>query len=260
MRSGRATGPWRRRVHAHERARCAAPVAIVGVAIAAIAPSPDLLPVRQLGANAAVHTYWTWLTAPEPGAGGADHIAFQGYRPPYLVHASELTALAQRERPNVFIVVLESTRWDHTSLPRGRPAGAAPTRPTSVASRRAGPRRAALTRCCRTRPRRCSRSCAGRYPTIQHDILEYSYNVPLQCAPRVAAAAGYRTAYLQSSWGVFEQRPRLVDKLGFEHFEAWEDIQGESLGYLASDDESLTAPLERWLDAGDAAQPSSSRC
>src|SRR5690606_25752739 len=39
--------------------------------------------------------------------------------------------------------------------------------------------------------------------------------------------------------------------LGFASFAAWEDIGGEPLGYLASDDESLAAPLFRFIDQAD---------
>jgi arylsulfatase A-like enzyme len=72
----------------------------------------------------------------------------------------------------------------------------------------------------------------------------------------VLAAAGYQTAFFQSAIGVFEIRPRLVRKFGYEHFEAWEHVRGEALGYLASDDLSLAEPFSNWLDQlGKAAEP-----
>jgi membrane-anchored protein YejM (alkaline phosphatase superfamily) len=43
--------------------------------------------------------------------------------------------------------------------------------------------------------------------------------------------------------------------LGFSHFEAAEDIKGEMLGYLSSDDESIPAALARWLDKKESGAP-----
>ena len=41
----------------------------------------------------------------------------------------------------------------------------------------------------------------------------------------------------------------MVSNLGFGAFAAWEDIRGQRLGYLASDDESLMQPLEQFISA-----------
>jgi arylsulfatase A-like enzyme len=59
--------------------------------------------------------------------------------------------------------------------------------------------------------------------------------------------AGYQTAFFQSADGVFEARPRLVNKLGYQTFRAWEDIRGEVLGYFSSDDRSLKNPVQDWI-------------
>ena len=85
--------------------------------------------------------------------------------------------------------------------------------------------------------------CA-RLPTMQQGVIEISHDPRLQCLPSILRRAGYRTAYFQGSFGTFEQWPRLIEKFGYEHFEAWEDLQargeaGEVLGYFASEDEPL---------------------
>jgi arylsulfatase A-like enzyme len=87
---------------------------------------------------------------------------------------------------------------------------------------------------------------------MQLKLYETSFTVSAQCLPHVLRAAGYRTTFFQSSLGAFEDRPRLVANLGFQGFGAWEDLGGEPLGYLASDDESLVVPFERFVDAGPA--------
>jgi phosphoglycerol transferase MdoB-like AlkP superfamily enzyme len=88
----------------------------------------------------------------------------------------------------------------------------------------------------------------GQFPLMQLDLYEISRSVEGQCLPHILGAAGYRRAFIQSALGSFEDRPRLVANLGFEQFVAWEDIGGEPLGFLGSDDESLTAPFLRFLD------------
>jgi phosphoglycerol transferase MdoB-like AlkP superfamily enzyme len=85
---------------------------------------------------------------------------------------------------------------------------------------------------------------------MQWELYEVSLSVEGQCLPHILGVAGYRRAFFQSALGSFEDRPRLVAKLGFEQFMAWEDIGGEPLGFLASDDESLTAPFLRFVDEG----------
>jgi hypothetical protein len=90
---------------------------------------------------------------------------------------------------------------------------------------------------------------------MQKHLVEASADLGAQCLPAILAEAGYRTGFFQSSWGTFEARPRLAERLGFTDFKAWEDIGGQPLGYLASDDESLAEPFAKWLDERDPKQP-----
>jgi len=243
----RRTGPWQRGVHDRERAHCAAVVAVVGLIVTLIWPAPGPLPASRLDGNAALHTYWGWLT--DEGEDTFTTDLFKGYVEPVVVSDAEIQRLRARDdRPNVLLVILESTRFDHTSLaPKQRWRGT--ETPNLLALAGAG------TSALRARPvlphttKSVFAMMCGRYPTMQLGIIEHSASLEVQCVPAIVAAAGYRTAFFQSAWGNFEQRVRLVDRFGFEHFESWEDIQGEMVGYLASDDLSLSDPVARWLDA-----------
>jgi len=89
----------------------------------------------------------------------------------------------------------------------------------------------------------------GRYPAMQNAVIEVADNYGMQCLPHLLRARGYATAFMQSADGTFEDRPRLVANMGFEHFLAWPHIVPPTpqLGYLASDDRALVAPVFAWI-------------
>jgi arylsulfatase A-like enzyme len=242
----RRHGPWRRGVHDRRRAHAAAAVSAVALVVALVWPTPSALPAQRLGGNAAVGTYWSWLTAPDDEVLAGD--LFEGYRAPRLVGDAELARVrAAPDRKNVLLVILESTRFDHTSLAGERGKGT--QTPQLAALARAGTSATSARAVLPHTTKSVFSMLCGRFPLMQLGMIEYSHDLDVQCAPAALTAAGWRTAFLQSAWGTFEERTRLVDKLGFEHFEGWEDIQGESVGYLASDDLSLVDPAARWLDS-----------
>jgi arylsulfatase A-like enzyme len=250
----RACGPWQPALHARERAACAGSLAAIGLVVALIGPAPTAMPARALGSNAALRTYWGWLTAPDPTGVEPDGW-FIGYAPRRIVADEEIARFAgAASRPNILLLVLESTRFDHTSL--APPPLARGTRTPNLAALAATGTSASRARAVlpHTTKSLFSMLC-GRYPTMQMAIVEHSANVQVQCLPAILSAAGYDTGFFQSAWGTFESRPRLVDKLGYEQFAAWEDIGGEPLGYLASDDESLAGPFDAWLAARPAGTP-----
>src|SRR5690606_21664286 len=188
----------------------------VGVAIALLAPRPDAVPVERLGRSAALATYLGLL------ADEGRPASFAGHAPARPVDDEAVRALAARPgRPNVLVVVLESTRRDVTSLaggPAATPALAAlAARGTEVVAARA-----VLPH---TTKSLWSLLC-GRLPLMQLALYETSATTQVQCLPHIATAAGCRTAFLQSSLGAFEDRPRLIANLGFASFAAWEDIGG----------------------------------
>jgi arylsulfatase A-like enzyme len=258
-RSRIGNGEWRA-LYAPEigraRAHCSAFLAMAGAALLWLVPAPAALPVLQLGRS---------LVLPGPaGLHGrvarvpAADVGFAGYEPERIVAAPAIAALRAGRRPNVLVVVLESARFDHTELARpaaaqGQAPGTAEGKGTRTPALRALAARGASFHRARAVVPHTSKSVfnilCGRLPTLQTAILETADLPRSQCLASILAEAGYRTAFFQSALGSFEDRPRLVHKLGFDHFAAWEDIRGEPLGYLASDDESLAPAFASWLES-----------
>ena len=237
------------------RAQAAAVVAAPFLLVSLLAPTSSFMPLRQLEGNATLATYWEWAMADDELLGpapGEENIWFQGYVPERLASQAAVAKLAAPPNPNVLFVVLESTRWDHTSL-AGEDAHA--TTPNLLALAQRG----TVAQQARAVIPHTSKSLftilCGRLPMMQRRNLEAAANAPLQCLPALLAEAGYQSIFMQSALGSFEDRPRLVERLGYQDFWGWEDIQGTPLGYLASDDASLAPALERWLDGRDSQGP-----
>lgn len=249
----RTAGPWQQRTHGRQRAHCAGLIALGGLLVWALAPEPRSLPVRSLGGNAVVSIYLSWV-ARDVGLDGNRAGSFAGYQPPVIVDQPELVRFATApHRPNVVLLVWESTRYDFTGIAGPNAPAHTPNLVTLAAEGAVMPRARAVMP--HTTKSLFSMLCA-RFPIMQAGTFEVSSTVRTQCLPRILSSSGYRTAFLQSALGSFEDRPRLVDSFGFDHFEAWEQIQGEPLGYLASSDDSLAPALARWLDAaGDQREP-----
>jgi arylsulfatase A-like enzyme len=232
------------RFDGRERLLCAGWVAALSLVIVAATPRPQTVMARNLGKNALYATLRT-LTHFESGT-------FTAYEPARLVSAEALERFAAVRHPNVLVLVLESTRHDRTALSGRKDAAATPTLAKLAKKGLYAPRaRAVLPH---TTKSLFSILC-GRFPLMQKQLVETSADLDAQCLPAILAEAGYRTGFFQSSWGTFESRPRLAERLGFTDFRAWEDIGGQPLGYLASDDESLVEPFAKWLDQLDPQQP-----
>ena len=234
---------FERRAHGRARMLCAAWLALAALLVMIVTPRPRTAVARNLGKNALLSTLRTFLITLDSGS-------FDGYKPVRLVSKETLAAVAKRdERPNVIVVVLESTRYDKTSLSGGEEVASTPNLEALASEGLVAHRtRAVLPH---TTKSLFSILC-GRFPTMQKRVVEVSSDLRVQCLPSMLSEAGYSTIFMQSSWGTFEWRPRLVHRLGYESFKAWEDVQGQSLGYLASDDESLVKPFGAWLDEVDA--------
>lgn len=238
-RRGRSLHPT---AEAGARAHAAGAVAAVGLVLALVVPAPGDFALSRLTGNAVLRTYWGWITD-DPEAREAD-VVFAGYVPPYLVAPDQIAALAAGPRPNVVVIVMESTRRDVTSL-AGSPSPAAT--PHLQALARAGLEMTAARAVIPHTSKSLFSILCGRPPLMQNALVEVFDVITVQCLPSLLRAAGWRTAFFQSAVGGFEDRPRLARKLGFERFAAWEDIGGEPIGYLASDDESLAAPLDAFI-------------
>ena len=216
-------------------------IAAVAGVIGLLAPTPEQVPVARLGENVTLAAFAGYLEPRSPTQSAGLFGRF-----PTPLSSDAITQWAQaRKPPNVLFFVLESTRWDVTSLA----GGPADTPALAQLAERGLSFQNARAVVPHTTKSLWSFLC-GQYPVMQWELYEVSLSIEGQCLPHILGAAGYRRAFFQSALGSFEDRPRLVANLGFEQFMAWEDIAGEPLGFLASDDESLTAPFLRFVDEG----------
>lgn len=205
----------------------------------ALLPAPTSLPVARLARSATVASYLTWMQSSMSamvGPEGAEGLHLQP-----LVESEQQNPTS---RYNVVVIAIESLRADFTSL-----SSAARVQTPNIA---ALAQRAAFTDSASTPVPHTTKalfaSHCGRMPFWQSSPQELNDLVHVQCLGQLLRDQGYATAFLQSAVGAFEDRPRLVHRLGYEHFEGWENIGGEPLGYLSSDDLSLATALDHFLD------------
>lgn len=239
-RAGRPLGPA---VAGPGRARALGSCALVGLLVVLAVPAPRQFALGRLHANAVLRTYWGM-------AGGSDHWngtpgTFDGYQPRDLVDAQAIDTLRAGPRPNVVLVILESTGRNATSL--GGPAVPAKTPNLVALAARGLEMTHARTVIPQTTKSVWSMLC-GRIPLLESTVFENTGTLDVQCVPSILDAAGWRTGFFQSAIGRFEDRPRLVAHLGFRDFLSAEHMTTEILGYLAAEDGVLVEPLEKWID------------
>ncbi len=145
-------------------------------------------------------------------------------------------------RPNVLVFVLESTRYDrfreHATLRALDDSGVSFDR--------------AYASVIHTSKAVVGLMC-GMYPRLAMPISEAQPGgLPLRCLPHLLGDQGYRSLWIQSALGSFEQRPGLVENLGFDHGVYGEDLLQDGdwaeTGYFGVDENALIDPLLRWLD------------
>jgi lipoteichoic acid synthase len=205
-----------------------------------LSPAPSSLPVARLTRSALVASYLTWMEGSMSAPPGPDVTA--ALRPEPLV---ENEGQSPTSRYNVIVIAIESLRHDFTSL---NSAPRVQTPNIAALAQRGAFSDSASTPLPHTTKALFAAHC-GRMPFWQSTLHEFSDVLQVQCLPQLLSNQGYATALLQSAVGAFEERPRLANRLGFKHFEAWENIGAEPLGYLASDDLSLAPALDRFLDS-----------
>lgn len=72
-----------------------------------------------------------------------------------------------------------------------------------------------------------------------------------ECLPKFLSARGYSTAFIQSAYGRFENRPQLVKNMGFANFVGGEDLKekgARTLGYFNHDDDYLIAEARNIIE------------
>jgi len=152
---------------------------------------------------------------------------------------------ADDRSPNVLVVTFEATAYRATSLDPNGPRSTPTLARLAAQGLEATSMRAVLPH---TTKSLYSFLC-GRYPAMQQEILETADNYAMRCLPAILADNGWSTAFFQSADGRFEDRPRLVANMGFEHFTAWPQIDPpvQPLSYLAADDMGLVQPVLKWI-------------
>ena len=229
-----------RRVNGEGSSRLGLVVMTLAGGVVLFAPLPQHVAVAGLADSAALAVTSGYF---DPTSSSAEAAGLFGTFPASLTSDAVAGWSRGRTPPNVVVVVLESTRWDVTSL-AGGPAYTKAL--THLADRGLNFHnvRAVMPH---TTKSLWSILC-GQYPFMQLDLYETSVAAEAQCLPHILKAAGYRHGFFQSALGSFEDRPRLVANMGFDGFTAWEDIGGQPLGFLGSDDDSLPEPLLRFVD------------
>lgn len=220
-----------------------------GAAVSLLSPAIENYSVRQIANNAVVSMVVSWkeyASRPERALSNS----FQSFSPRDIITPASMERVKGGRRPNVVMVILESTRYDYVEMPDGAPGS--PYRPKTPNLKRlawegtwASGARAMVPH---TTKSIYSIFCA-RAPILHLSTFESSLLFDSQCLPEILTKAGYKTAFLQTAIGAFEFRPRLVETLGFQDFAAWENIGRQPLGYLASDDRSLGQAFINKLDA-----------
>lgn len=218
----------------------------VSFVVAYAAGWPHTLSAHLIADNALVHTYSTWLETAfspvEEYAGALEH----HFEPPMVARGAMRGVEQRTTAPDVLMLVLESTRFDHVQQPIPGLAARARTPALLALAERGTFFTNAHASMPHTSKSLVSLLC-GRLPAMENPVLEAADGVLRECLPELLRSAGYATAFMQSAIGSFEHRPRLSVRLGYESFAAFETIDAPPLGYLSGDDRALAPALQKWL-------------
>ncbi|MCA9514156.1 MAG: LTA synthase family protein, partial [Myxococcales bacterium] len=164
-------------------------------------------------------------------------------------NATDALKLADRAappRPNVLIVVMESTRARSTTVYEPD----LETTPELVAlARRGAVVDTAYTTVTHTTKALTSILC-GIYPILDTGSAEAGpEGLPVRCLPRILGKRGYRSAFFQPATAHFERRDRLVENLGFGRLVAKEQLAPsyELSSYFGYEDDALVDPFLDWV-------------
>lgn len=232
------------------RGRLFAPprLAVAGVVLAGLALL--LWPISSGGwlGQLAANDVWALASSAVPMAG--PRVAGRHLQAPEeLYRYTRVTAGDELERPDILLFLLEST-------------GAGVVAPYSEVDRT--PHLERLARNGLTVERayvsvsHTSKALVGilcgMWPRLEMESWEsLDEQLPLTCLPRVLRGLGYRTAFLQSALGRFENRPGLVHNLGYEDAAYRETILRpgfQPVGYLGLDEQALVEPTLEWIEQG----------
>jgi lipoteichoic acid synthase len=164
------------------------------------------------------------------------------------IEQSQLALTPTETSPkNVLVFVLESTRWDATTLytpqlrttPRLAQLGA-----QGVVAEHA------YTDMPHTSKALVSILC-GYAAQTSVDVSEAQLGgLPDPCLAHVLKKFGYRSAFFQAATGTFENRKQLVENAGFDELfarESYDSTGFEEINYLSIEDDVMVEPALRWL-------------
>lgn len=174
---------------------------------------------------------------------GGEGAASQAQRfGPY--EAPTLAQEARRPR-DVVLVILETFRADAVGAYRGYPEESDTPRLDRLA------REGAMVESAYATVAHTSKALVGilcgSFPRLNLPIDEAGEGgLPLACLPELLGQVGYRTRFVQSAPGGFEDRVGLVRNMGFEEWKMSEDLEGEPSGYLGMDERAMLPPALAW--------------
>ena len=157
-----------------------------------------------------------------------------------------------RRRPNLVLVILESTGAGAVPLyPNAARVAEPPPQPALHALGEQGwVYETAYASVTHTSKALVGLLC-GMAPRLEMEIWEsLQDNLPLVCLPRLLHDLGYRTAFLQTALGAFENRPGLVKNLGFGSAAYQRALARPGFaptGYLGLDEMAMVDPALAWV-------------
>jgi len=198
----------------------------------------------QLSAGSQPMSLFRGFFMPTAHLTGGGRVSYD-YRPPD--HRAGLTP--GPGAPDILLVVLESTRADKVPGFSRQTTGGTAHMPALSTLAATGVRfREAYTTASHTSKALVGLLC-GYHPHPAMVIRSADPDtLPGPCLPRLLAGAGYRTLFLSSATGRFEQRRQLAGNLGFDTIMTREDLDPrfQRVGYFGMDESAMVAPLTRW--------------
>jgi len=168
--------------------------------------------------------------------------------PHVLYQAPELTSTNTTQQPNIVLLILESTRAQ-AMPPYQTPSQDHRTPFFSKIAQEGLVFDSVYTAVPHTSKALVGIFC-GMFPKLTQPIQE-STNDPfnLRCLPDLLGEVGYRTTFLQTAKGEFENRPGLLRNLGFQSWKLQEDFAGnfKEVGYFGMDEFAMVDPAIDWV-------------
>lgn len=226
-------------------------LALTAVAVAGAASATGALPGRAEPLRDTVFaSLIAGALAPE-GDAPAPAAAPPGEAPAAADDADDAIRLSDAPgaaRPNVLIVVMESTRAEATTVYEP----ALGTTPALVAlAARGAVVDTAYTTVTHTTKALTSILC-GIYPLLDTGSAEAGpEGLPVPCLPQILGKRGYQSAFFQPATALFEGRDRLVENFGFGRLVAKEQLSPrfELSSYFGYEDDALVDPVLDWVRA-----------